>query len=248
MEILALLRTEGVATKAAGMQPNPQAAGHYGHGQYGNNAPVPQQYGGQGGPSMRGGMRGQQPAPRGGGGQMMGTAHQGYYSQDVNQVSDNSMNYPPTQPPMNPRGGYGGGMGNQRGGMQGSGAQGGQGNQRMYNQMPQGNVPIPHQPPMAPMHQNPSQQRNLGQASNPNMGYNEYIPPKGGRPAPDQGYGSPIPNPAGPHGMPQNPSPPVQNRPMVPPPQARAPPQQNMAPPVQGMMPQNQMGQYQPDL
>jgi hypothetical protein len=232
----------GGYNKGPGMQTNPQAAGHYGHGQYGNNAPMPQQYGGQGGQNMRGGMRGQQSSSRGGGNPMMGATHHGYYNQDMNQPADNSMNYPPTQGPLNQRGGYGG-MGGQRGGMQG-GNQGGQGSQRMYNQMPPSNIQNPHQGGMPPMHQNPNPQRNMGQASNPNMGYNDYNMPPKGRANQDQGYGGPVAAPVS-HGIAPAPVQ-SQNRNMMPvPPQQRGMPQQNMGAPVQPILPQNQINQQQ---
>lgn len=228
-----------------GMGGNPQAAGHYGHGQYGNNAPMPQQYGGQG-PNMRGGMRGQT-APRGGN-PMMGAGHHAYYNQqDMNQPAE-GINYQPAQGHINPRGGYGGGMAGQRGGMQG-GNQAGQGNHRMYNQGPQGNIQSPHQGGMPPMHQNPNAQRNMGQASNPNMGYNDYnnMPPKGRGNQDQGGYGGPHgqgghpmgPGPAGPgpvHG---------QNRPLMGQQPPRGPPQNAGVPPQPPMMaPQNQ---HQPE-
>lgn len=236
----------GGYNKGPGMQTNPQAAGHYGHGQYGNNAPMPQQYGGQGGPNMRGGMRGQQSSSRGGGNPMMGAGHHGYYNQDMNQPADNSMNYPPTQGPLNQRGGYGG-MGNQRGGMQGGG-QGSQGNQRMYNQMPPANMQSPHQGGIPPMHQNPNPQRNMGQATNPNLGYNDYnMPPKGrGNQEPQGGYGGPGPA-QGSHGMAPAPVQ-GQNRSMMPIPQQPRGPPQNVAPPAPAMMPQNQMNQHQQEV
>ena len=246
----------GGYNKAPGMQTNPQNpqnAGHYGHGQYGNNAPMPQQqYNSQGGPNMRGGMRNQQAGPRGSGNPMMANSqHQHYYNQEVNQPAENSMSYPATQAPVSQRGGYGG-MGNQRGGMQGGGNQGNQVNQRMYNQMPQSNAQGQHQQNIPQMHLNSNPQRNMGQANNPNMNYNDYNVPQKSRGNQDQGYGGQVSGPSQ-QGMGANHVQP-QPRSMMPPPQQqqqqqqRGHPQQNAGSPMQGMMPPNQANSNQQDM
>ena len=235
----------GGYNKSQAMQGAPQDTGHYGHGPYGNNAPVPSQYGGQGGPNMRGGMRNQQTAPRGGGNPMMGSNHHNYYNQqEMNQPADPSMGFPANPVPLNQRGGFGGGMNNPRGGMQGRN-QGGQyqgqhqgqhqgGNQRMYNPMPASTPQNPPQQAMPPMQQTPQHHpRNMGQGNNPNMGYNDYnTMPQKGRGNQDQGMG--IPGLSSGHGNMVQGQPQGQNRQKGPQVQPRIPPQ-NMGTPQQHM-------------
>lgn len=126
----------GFVNKGPNMQGNMQPSNQYGHGQYGNAGPMPQQFGGNPAGPMRGGMRNQPPNARGGGNPMMGGApHGGYYGHE--QMNDSNMGGYQTQPNQpNQRGG--GGQYNAMGGNQPRGANqqaGGQNpNQRMFNQ------------------------------------------------------------------------------------------------------------------
>lgn len=232
--------------KGPNMQANPAPnRGHYGHNQYGNSAPVPQQYPNPNGP-MRGGagMRSQPNAPRGGSGNAMlaNDPHAGYYEPQVGHMGGAHMGgYPATSAPTQPqRGGYGG-MPNPRGGVHpaAGGQPSGQG-QRMHGQMPgqYHGLPQHHQQGMQPMHGNPNQQR-APQSNNPNMGGyvgNDYrdVPqhqPRGNPPV-EQGYNAPnpgmAPGPKNPQGN-QQPGNKKQQRNQQ---QAQQPPQQQQAPPM----------------
>ncbi len=200
----------GFVNKGPNMQGNMQQPNQYGHGQYANAGPMPQQFGGNHAGPMRGGMRNQPPNARGGGNPMMGGGpHGAYYGHD--QMSDPNLGGYQAQPTQTNQ--RGGGQYNALGGNQPRGANqqpGGQNpNQRVFNQ-PNVNQQGGMQQQQHHMqgnlggniNQNPNQRRqpqqqvnNMDQYMQNDQGYPE-MPTGNVRGQPQPGYGA-APGPKG---------------------------------------------------